>query len=339
MTKFLPLFILPMCFLAFACASNGQRQESVSAPKWITDKGRLELFPPSYYVSQFGNGSLPQESKERASAAISNYIKTSVVSSTSANYFYSESINNFSKDKDLRQDIQTTSAADLYHIEFTNPYYDADMAQYVCVAYTNRDQAFEFIRPKLENVKKLFPKEYYAALEEKSLLDKIIRIKRAQKLLPDFYKAYDFARAMRPEKAKVYEELDFMAAESLIKIKESSSAVLIKIQEEDGSDLMEKSGAIADLSNQFKKLGFVVVNSSKNNCLALVKAKAAIAESNGIFETYPELYIRIKEQGMEKISYAKQLPKIAASSMNTLMARIKLALTREIKASFEEECF
>ena len=131
--------------------------------------------------------------------------------------------------------------------------------------------------------------------------------------------------------------MDFLASESLIKIKEISSSVLIKIQKAGGDGLLEKSGAIAELENQFRKLGFVVVDSSKNNCAALVSAKADISGRDGFFETHPELYIKIKEQGVEKISYAKQLSKIAASNMDTLMARIKIALTKEIKTSFMEE--
>ena len=52
-----------------------------------------------------------------------------------------------------------------YKIEYTNPYYYSDLGQYVCIAYINREQAFNFVRPKLEIAKNQFPLAYFNALE------------------------------------------------------------------------------------------------------------------------------------------------------------------------------
>ena len=339
MKKISLLFIFTACFLEFACLSPRQTQESVSAPKWITDKGRLELFPSSSYVSALAHGDTAQVCREKAVAEISEYIKASVSSSSAAAYFYKQSDNVFSENQNLRQKIQVFSNNDLYQLEYTNPYYETDRAQYVCVAYINREWAFDFVRPKLDAAKNQFAKNYNEALKKQSLLDKIIGIKRAQKILPVFYEVWDFARAILPEKARVYEEVDFLANESLHKVKELSSSVLIRIEDIGNTDLLEKSGVVAELSNQFKKIGFVVSDSKNANCSALVEAKAPINERDGIFETYPEIYIKIMEHEIEKISSAKSLDRVSALDKDTFIARIYLALKNEVKTLIEDEFF
>ena len=343
MKKISFLFILVSCLFGFGCASTSQSQKAVSkqevaVPKWIADKGRLELFPDSSYVSQLAYGSTAQESMEKAGARISEYITASVTSSASASYFYKESGNSFTENKKLQQDIQISTANNLYKLEYTNPYYYADLGQYACVAYINREQAFNFVKPKLEIARTQFPQVYYRALEKKSVLEKITGIKHAQSVLPDFYEVWDFVRAIAPEKAKLYEEVDLLAAESIIKLKELSS-VVIRIEGKGDTDLLEKSGVIAELSNQFIQKGYVVSDAPESNCVALVEVKALITETRETFETYPEVHIRILEDGTEKVSYAKRLSKVAGFDRETVIRRTNIALIKEIRTSFIEECF
>ena len=345
--KKLAVYIIPLILYATvvvsSCTStpsrNMQSEKEVSSPKWITDEGRMELFPRSLYISQVDYGNTPQECKEKATASISRFIKSSVVASSNANFFYKETASGLTQSKELKQNILVNSESNLYKLEYTNPYYNADRAQYACVAYINKEQAFDFVRPKLEIARTKFPPAYYAALERDSLLDTIIGIKTAQGLLPGFYEVYDFARAILPEKTKPYEDVDVLASESVLKLKTLASSVLIKIEGCGDTDLLEKSGVIAELSNQFKNVGFVVGKSLQNNCLALVEVTSVITETQKTFETYPELSIKILEKGAEKISYVKKLPKVAGFDRETVIRRTNLALTKEIQTSFVNECF
>ncbi len=338
------LLILGMSLLCFGCVSNNQNKEVVQEnviqiPKWITDQGRLELFPSNLYISQMAYGTTAQESKEKASANISEYIKSSVVSSTTSSYLYKKSLNGVVENTTVKEDISISTDNNLYKIEYTNPFYYSDLGQFVCVAYINKDQAFNFVKPKLETAKQNFSLGYEKALSKDSLLDKIIGIKNAQKLLVDFYEVYDFARAINPTKAKVYEELDLIANQSIVKANELARQVLIKIMSQDDTKLADDFGVIAELSNQLSKFGFVVGNSIKYNCLALVEVKSVINQTPRTYETYPELYIRIIENGEEKISYAKKLSKVAGFEKETVVRRTNLALIEDIKSSFINECF
>ncbi|MBE6351483.1 MAG: hypothetical protein E7060_00870 [Treponema bryantii] len=338
------LFILVSCLLGLSCASNKVDQDAEKsvvekAPKWISDQGRLELFPENQFVSQLAYGNSAQESKENASANISEYIKATVVSSTSSHYLYQENNNSFSETRELQKDVSVFTENDLFKIEYTNPYFYSDLGQFVCVAFINRNQAFNFVKPKLDNAKNNFSSAYSAALNKESLIDKIIGIKNAQNILVEFYEVYDFARSMKSDSAKIYEDVDFLANESFVKLREICSSVLMKIEGAGDIELLEKAGIIAELSNQFEKIGFVIGKSLKSNCITLVDVKSLITETPTTFETYPEISIRIIEKGEEKLSYSKKLPKVAGFDKETVVRRTNLALVNEIKASFLDECF
>lgn len=344
MKRYLLLIILTFSLLCFCCVSTSKSidvvQESVvQTPKWITDQGRLSIFPDSIYISQLAYGNTAQESKEKASANISEYIKSTVVSSTTSSYLYKSISNNVMEKQEVKEDISIFTDNNLYKIEYTNPFYYSDLGQFACVAYINKDQAFNFVKPKLETAKQNFSTAFTNALSKESLLDKIIGIKNAQKLLVDFYEVYDFARAINPAKATVYEEVDFIAKQSFAKVNELARDVLIKVMGQGDSDLLNNSGVIAELSNQFSKLGFVVGTSTKYNCLALVEVKSVINQTKTTFETYPELFIRIIEKGEEKISYTKKLSKVAGFDKETVVRRTNLKFIEDIETSFINECF
>jgi len=337
------LFILVSCLLGLSCASNKIDQDSEKnvvekAPKWISDQGRLELFPESQFVSQLAYGNSAQESKENASANVSEYIKSTVVSSTTSHYFYQENNDSFSETRELQENVSISTENNLYKLEYTNPYYYPDLGQFVCVAFINRNQAFNFVKPKLDNAKNNFPAVYSDALNKDSLLDKIIGIKNAQKILVEFYEVYDFARAIVSEKTKIYEEIDSLAKDSFVQMRELSSSVLMKIEGVGDTELLEKSGIISELSNQFEKKGFVIGNSLQSNCITLVEVKYSITETKETYEAYPEISIKIIEKGAEKISYSKKLSKVAGFDKETVIRRTNIALVENIKTSFVDEC-
>ena len=342
MKKLLFVFILVSCFLGFSCVSTDKSQETVSptvtaVPKWVSDQGRRELFPDSEYISQLAYGDSAEDAKAKASSNISEYIKSSVKSSVTSNYFYNENESGFSENKQLSEDVEVATSNNLFKVEYTNPYYYIDLGKYVCVAFINKAQAFNYVKPKLENAKNEFPKSYANALEKEYLLEKIIGIRNAQEVLPSFYEVYDFARAINPAESKEYEVIDALANESFVNLKELTSSVLIKIEGVGDKEYLENSGVIAELSNQFETVGFVVGNSQKANCIALVEVKCLIKETSKTFETYPEISVKVLEQGKEQLSYTKKLTKVAGFDKETVIRRANLALVKEIQTSFSKE--
>ena len=168
MKKLLIIFILVSSVFGFCFAKSKNQKKSLetekSVPKWITDQGRLTLFPDSDFISQLAYGNTAQDSKENASANISEYIKSSVESSTSSNYFYKKSSGKVIENREVKEDIKISTNNNLFKIEYTNPYYYEDLGQYVCVAFINKNQAFDFVKPKLDIGKNTFLQSYANAL-------------------------------------------------------------------------------------------------------------------------------------------------------------------------------
>ena len=70
-----------------------------------------------------------------------------------------------------------------------------------------------------------------------------------------------------------------------------------------------------------------------------MEVRSSIKSTSTTYETYPELNMRIIEKGVEKISYSKQLAKVAGFDKDTVIRRTNLALIKEIKITFLDECF
>ena len=82
------VFLLLLVSSNFCFAkSKEKKEEPVGYPAWITDQGRLKLFPSETYISQLSYGASAQDSKVNASSNLSEYIKTSISSSVTSKYF------------------------------------------------------------------------------------------------------------------------------------------------------------------------------------------------------------------------------------------------------------
>lgn len=327
------IFVIFIFFIIGCASTPVQESSGQKAPEWIT-AGVNSVYNENKYLASDGDGTTANLARHDALNKLSQYFEAKVRAEgiahrTSINSFFSSSV---------EQTISVKSNADLFCVEY-DQFYDEIQNRYYCVAFINREQAFNFVKPKLEIARTQFPPAYHMALENDSLLDRIIGIKRAQGVLPDFYEVYDFARAILPEKTKPYEAVDFLVQESLLNLKTIAASILIKIEGTGDTDLLEKSGVVAELSNQFKEMGFVVGKSSRSNCIAQVEVKSIITETQTTFETYPEISIRIIEKGVEKISYNKKLKKVAGFDKDTVVRRTNDKLTEEIRTSFVKECF
>lgn len=331
------VFIFFILLLA-GCASVPDRQSSMpqnseQAPLWIT-ADVSSSYNEKEYLTALGEGSSGDSARSDALNLLTQYFDTKVHSEGLA----IRSTINSSFSSSSEQFISVKSKANLFCVEY-DEYYDRIQNRYYSLAFINRLKAFNFVKPSLENSRMLFPQAYYNSLQKDCLLDKIIGIRHSWSVLPDFYEVYNFARAIMPERAKAYEEVDALAKESVLSFKELCTSVLIKIQGTGDTALLENSEIIAELSNQLTNMGFTVGNSQKVNCIALVEVKSAITETRETFQTYPEISIKILEKGKEKITYTKKLSKVAGFDKETVIRRTNIALTEDIKNSFVNECF
>lgn len=327
------LFLVFVALLSVSAAfgkskKNTEKEKDTkpSSPAWMTDEGRLSVFPDEQYLSAFAFGGSPDAAKNKASETLSEYIRSHVTSSV--NYSLRD------EDYSVSQDSTVETDNILYNTEYSTPYYSDYHGMYCVVAYINRSKAFNYVKPKLDAAARTFPIEYEAALKLEDDFDKMMAISKASTALQQFYDVYDFARAVSPKSTAYYEQVDILARESKSVLNQLKKNVTINVKF-DGDDDGRFTAAIEAL---FSELGFTVVNNGKvkYECHALVSFSSQ-NKTTQTYEIHPSYSVEITGKSEVKFSCTRNIEKTTGFDRETAMRRAKLALEKDIKENLIEE--
>lgn len=288
---FLPSQIFAKSKKNKAKTSEEENIAKTAFPKWITDEGRLSLFPSEQYISTCAFGTNPDEAKSKAAAGVSEFVKSNVQSSASSRYSEFEKNGIAIEQSSTETSAQVLSDNKLYQLEYTTPFYMEKSGQFACVAYINRGKAFNAVKPKLDKGANLFPQEYEKALLIEDSFSKIVAIKNAQKIMNDFYEVYDFALAILPKQAENYKQIDLLYVASLQKLNELKNGTLIFVQvKNDNADKVKNA-----LQEILEEESFSVTKSIVNaNYVLLATISAEIQKTSDVFVSYPAISLEIK---------------------------------------------
>ena len=326
------VFLIFVTLLLLLPAASGKSKKNTdkdtkpSSPVWMTDEGRLSMFPSEQYLSAFSFGGTPEASKNNASETISEYIKSHVTSSV--NY----SLRN--DDYSVSQDSSVETDNLLYSTEYTTPFYSDYHGMYCVVAYIDRSKAFNYVKPKLDSAARAFPAEYQAALELEDDFDKVMAINKARASLSQFYEVYDFARAVNPGAAARYEQIDLLAGESQSALNQLKKNVTVSLTV-DGDDDGRFAAALGAL---FSELGFTVSKNgkAKYECKAVVNLNSQNKTSQ-TYEIHPSYSIEITGNNEVRFACTRKLEKAAGFDQATALRRANLAIEKDIKEKLIEE--
>lgn len=270
-------------------------------PTWLTDEGRLSLFPSEEYISSCAFGSTSDDAKSKAAANISEFVKSSVQSSASSRYSEFEKNGIATEESFTETNAQVTSNNQLYQLEYTTPFFMETAKEFACVAYINRNKAFDSVKPKLEKGKNLFPQEYEKALQIEDSFSKIIAIKNAQKIMNGFYEVYDFAVAISPKKAEIYKQTDELYILSAQKLNELKNSVKVFVQvQNDNADKVKNT-----LMEILEEESFSVTKNIANaNYVLNANVSAEIQKSSDVFLSYPGISLEIINLDNDKNVYS-----------------------------------
>ena len=326
------VFLIFVTLLLLLPAASGKSKKNTdkdtkpSSPVWMTDEGRLSMFPSEQYLSAFAFGGSPEASKNKASETLSEYIKSHVTSSV--NY----SLRN--DDYSVSQDSSIETDNLLYSTEYTTPYYSDYHGMFCVVAYIDRAKAFNYVKPKLDAAARAFPAEYQAALELEDDFDKVMAINKARASLSQFYEVYDFARAVNLGAAARYEQIDLLAGESQSALNQLKKNVTVSLTV-DGDDDGRFAAALGAL---FSELGFTVSKNGKAryDCKAVVNLNSQ-NKTDKTYEIYPSYLIEISCNGEIRFSCIRKLEKATGFDKATAERRANLAIEKDIKNNLIEE--
>lgn len=297
-SKAICLFLIFCCLPLFAKSKKKQAEtsekeniEKSALPKWITDQGRLSLYPSEEYISSCAFGSTSDEAKSKAAAGVSEFVKSNVQSSASSRYSEFEKNGIATEQSSTEANAQVTSDNRLYQLEYTTPFYMENAKEFACVAYINRGKAFNAVKPKLDKGANLFPQEYEKALQIEDSFSKIIAVKNAQKIMNDFYEVYDFACAISPNQAEIYKQVDLLYVASFQKLNELKNGTIVFVQvQNDSADKVKNT-----LMEILEEEGFSVTrNADSSNYFLRATVSAEIQKASDTFVSYPAISLEVK---------------------------------------------
>lgn len=311
-------------------SAKSKKKEEVKAPAWVTDEGRNKMFPKSEYLTASAFGSSDIDAKTKAAAEISGTIKSLIQSNVSSEYSATETEDALVSRKSITQNLDITAGNALFQLEYTVPFYSPDYGMYVCVAYINREKAFNSVLPKLEKALQVYPVAHKKAMDTDDEFEKILAIQGAQNLLKEFYEVYDFALAVAPEKTQKYSSVDTLAAAALITLKELKSqiAIAVSVEGDMNNQILDK------VTEMLTKNGFIVTKSGAYDFKAKVTVSTEVSKTQETYQTYPSVSVEILGGAISKYSYSKQLDKVAGFDEATAVRRSYSGLCKAIEEEF-----
>ena len=279
---------------------NRKESQSENLPQWLTDQGRLSMFPSSQYISQCSYGANPDEAKAKAAAALSEFVKSTVTSSVESRMTESEKNGLVTENKSVSENASVNAQNELYQLEYTTPFFYEKAGLFACTAYINRDKAFEVLKPKLDKGANFFPDAYAKALSIEDSFTKLVDIYKAQSLMDSFYQVYDFVCAINPGRAKEYEQYNQLYTLSLVKVQELKKGTEVFVQVENDDKDAVKNALMATL----EKNGFSVVKNSGAKYLMSAIVSAEVQKAQDLYLSYPSLTVEVLSGGKTVFTYA-----------------------------------
>lgn len=312
LTVFFFCFALPVNAKSKKKQAVAEQTQKENFPQWLTDQGRLSMFPSAQYISVCSYGENPDEAKSKAAASVSEFVKSTVTSSVESRMAESEKNGVVIASKNITETASVNAQNELYQLEYTTPFFYEKTGLFACVAYINRDKAFEVLKPKLDKGSDFFPDACSKAFAMEDAFSKLVAVYDAQKLMDSFYEVYDFVCAINPDRAKNYAQYDELYTLSLVKARELKKEAEVFVQvENDNADSVKNA-----LMTTLEKKGFSVVKSSSAKYLMSAKVSAEIQKADGVYVLYPSLSLEVLCNGKNVFTYAENYGKAAGFDEN-----------------------
>ena len=201
--NFLPILLssLFVSFLLISCASTPQNND---VPEWVLDCHAA--FPSDTYLSAGGESATKEGSRTEAAPSLARFLKTEIETQTHAASLMNSEDNSTNIRRTLATETNLSSSVSLSNLEYTEPYYSKKQKTWYCVAYIEREKAWEQYKPGVEKAKNEFYSFYKNACGESDPFTKCAVMGKSLKSGEDFLEKLDFARILHPKKEAAYEK-------------------------------------------------------------------------------------------------------------------------------------
>lgn len=236
-------------------------------PAWYNSP--YDIYPRSEYLAQKGTGKNAEEAKINALAELSKVISTSIQNQETADSYLQQNNGTALNHKELEQHVTVSTQSELSGVEYSEVFYLKKIKEYSCVAYLNREAAWEQQELKIKGFKRAFRSLYDEGNELLSAepLASMIYLQKAQKQAADgFIPALEYGRILLAGKAAAYDadaEL-YYGIPAQIVLAQRASTMFISVTGDENSMVSSK------LTTLFADAGYPV-STAPDRCRYIVK--------------------------------------------------------------------
>lgn len=328
-TIFLLLF-----FFTINCYSANKKD----IPSWVFPNWETE-FNDDVYLRQ--RASIPGKNTEEmalrvkteALAQIARYISSSVNANIKTSLLSLDNSGSIDEISIVQNEVAVNSEVELFGVEYTEPYYLKSEKRWYCVAYINRDKAWEQYSPKIESEKEVFYGFLRQAQSENEPLLAISYYKEALRSAEKYLTVLEYGRLIHPAKEKKLYSQD---RKEISKIPSTISMLLKSISVSlditgDYSNIVETA-----IENAFKTAGLTV--SKKGSYIAEVLVESNVFGENPLV-VFPSIDLKLNGVTGETVySYKNRLSnRTTAYTLESAQKKSYPFLAEDIEKTMPEE--
>lgn len=327
------LFLIFVSTILFSCATTEK------VPEWIIDKN--SVYPNDTFIAETGNGKSAQESENDAISRISFFLNTSVNSNRTVNrslmHIENDKKSEYVSTNKLDENIFLSTNANLNQVMYTKPFYIKQEKTWYCVAYINRNDAWNQYRKEVESAKNSFYSFYNKAKAEQDGIKSIILYGKAIEEGVAFMDKISYAQLLLYEKTNSVYENDMKVLSS---IKSEQTKIMLEnpvfiYVKNDSSDRINNS-----ISSVFSELGFTVSKNkarSSYNVIADFEQNVSGDGKNNPFTSEPSISISMEGKSGTVYSYFTSGKKITAWTMQKITDNAVSSIINNISSELKDD--
>lgn len=301
-------------------------------PAWIEDY--KTIFPEKDYLVQRGTGSDSETAKTEAVSSIGRYLKTELDSSISTK-IETVTINNKSNENlNVKTETELKSNVELFAVEFTEPFYRKKEKKWYCVAYINRDKAWNKYSPEIENAKEVFTAILKNIDNETDTIKRISLYKNAWQEGSNFLSLLSYGLLIKPENADLYIKEKQMLSDipAFIKNEKNNCSFHLSVQNDYGNIIT------GEIKNILSSCGLILTEDDDAEYLINVEIHNNESGIDPII-IYPSLTLNINNSQSETVfSYSyKSNEKTVAFTIENAQKKAFPKLTKEFENDLSDK--
>lgn len=315
------LVVFLVCCVFMSCVST--QVENMEDASLAFEK---ELFSSSKYIAQRGYGPTRDSAKNAALANISRYFYQSIKVKSEERVRITDS----GTDSTIDEETFIESQTELFAVHYLDAMQEAK-GEWQCVAYIDRDEAWQIYGKQIERGVNSFSDLYNMASRENDDLKSALYFINAKKIATknELASKLDFSAVLYPTSTAMYAEISDMLGSVDAHVRKAVSKCATYIVCEPDETTLH-GGINSSLNGD----GFPVVQSEKNAqyvCRMSVKENEQVLQA-GTFYT-PQVEVTFTKGGVAVASYAFSVGRMGASNPSVAKQRAYNAVASELNRS------